>query len=60
MSSATPISLKGPPVTIVRAKTSLLAGSTTGEDEVSGTITIPEVSHELEEDEFQVHQLSPP
>lgn len=38
----------------VWAKKSLLAGSTADGEEVSGTITIPEVSHELEEDEFQV------
>lgn len=30
------------------------AGSTADGDEVSGTITVPEVSHELDEDEFVV------
>jgi hypothetical protein len=40
------------------AKKSLLAGSTADDEDVSGTITVPEVSHELEEDEFQVGVLS--
>lgn len=38
----------------MEAKRSLFAGSTADDDNVSGTITVPELSHELEEDEFVV------
>ena len=30
------------------------AGSAPGEDDVSGTITVPEVAHDTEEDEYVV------
>jgi len=36
------------------AKTVSSPGSIAEDSEVSGTITVPEVSHELEEDEFVV------
>lgn len=42
------------PMKSLGAKKYLLTGSTADDDDVSGTITVPEVSHELEEDEFQV------
>ncbi|KAK3941465.1 activator of Hsp90 ATPase [Diplogelasinospora grovesii] len=44
---------KGKVITIFDVKLTLeYSGSTADGDEVSGTITVPEVSHELEEDEF--------
>ncbi|KAK4172778.1 putative activator of HSP90 ATPase [Triangularia setosa] len=44
---------KGKVITIFDVKLTLeFTGSTADGDEVSGTITVPEVSHELEEDEF--------
>ncbi|KAK5653313.1 hypothetical protein OQA88_9004 [Cercophora sp. LCS_1] len=44
---------KGKVITIYDVKLTLeYTGSTAQDEEVSGTITIPEVSHELEEDEF--------
>lgn len=45
---------KGKVITIFDVKLTLeYSGSTADDDDVSGTITIPEVSHELDEDEFQ-------
>jgi hypothetical protein len=38
----------------IETKSLCSVGSTADGDEVSGTITVPEVSHELEEDEFVV------
>jgi activator of HSP90 ATPase len=44
---------KGKVITIFDVKLTLeYSGSTAEDDNVSGTITVPEVSHELEEDEF--------
>jgi len=44
---------KGKVITIFDVKLTLeFTGSTAADDEVSGTITVPEVSHELTEDEF--------
>ncbi|KAK4654939.1 Co-chaperone [Podospora pseudocomata] len=44
---------KGKVITIFDVKLTLeFTGSTADGDEVSGTITVPEVSHELDEDEF--------
>lgn len=44
---------KGKVITIFDVKLTLeYSGSTADGEEVSGTITVPEVSHELEEDEF--------
>ena len=44
---------KGKVITIFDVKLTLeYSGSTADDEEVSGTITVPEVSHELEEDEF--------
>ncbi|KAH6618196.1 activator of Hsp90 ATPase [Chaetomium sp. MPI-SDFR-AT-0129] len=44
---------KGKVITIFDVKLTLeYTGSTAEDDDVSGTITVPEVSHELEEDEF--------
>lgn len=51
---------KGKVITIFDVKLVLeYAGSTTDADDVSGTITIPEVAHDTEEDEFVVC-LPPP
>lgn len=36
-----------------------LAGSAPGEDDVSGTITVPELAHDTEEDEYVVRKTSP-
>ena len=35
------------------------AGSTTEEEEVKGTITIPEVAHDSEQDEYVVCSICP-
>ncbi|AEO63975.1 uncharacterized protein THITE_2109605 [Thermothielavioides terrestris NRRL 8126] len=44
---------KGKVITIFDVKLTLeYTGSTAEDDDISGTITVPEVSHELEEDEF--------
>ncbi|KAK0673206.1 putative activator of HSP90 ATPase [Cercophora samala] len=44
---------KGKVITIFDVKLTLeFTGSTADDDDISGTITVPEVSHELEEDEF--------
>jgi activator of HSP90 ATPase len=46
---------KGKVITIFDVKLTLeYTGSTAEDDDVSGTITVPEVSHELTEDEFVV------
>ncbi|KAK3316049.1 putative chaperone binding protein [Apodospora peruviana] len=44
---------KGKVITIFDVKLTLeYSGSTAGDENVSGTITVPELSHELDEDEF--------
>ena len=46
---------KGKVITIFDVKLVLeYSGSTSDEDDVSGTITVPEVAHDTEEDEFVV------
>lgn len=39
--------------------TTNLTGSAPGEDDVSGTITVPEIAHDTEEDEYVVRKTSP-
>lgn len=34
-----------------------MLGSAPGEDDVSGTITVPEIAHDTEEDEYVVREL---
>jgi hypothetical protein len=46
-------------VTDAANTTTNLTGSAPGEDDVSGTITVPEIAHDTEEDEYVVRKTSP-
>ncbi len=49
---------KGKVITLFDVKVQLeYGGATTDEEDVSGTITIPEVAHDTEEDEYVVRSL---